>query len=94
MRLNRKDTAPIRLLVEGWMVADSSFGMPLPKPLPLIASNVLKDAIEPIFAALNGEIVPNESPASASTSSATSPEVAAAPPVLSEPAPSGMPSGS
>ena len=71
VRLTRKDTAPIRLLVEGWVVADSSFGMPLPKPLPLLASNVLRDALEPVFGALNGDVTPNGSPASASTSSAT-----------------------
>jgi len=87
VRLTRKDTVPIRLLVEGWVVADSSFGVPLPKPLPLIASNVLKDALEPFFAALNGDVVPNESPASASTSSGTSPDPVTAPPVLSEPEP-------
>ena len=86
VRLTRKDTGPIRALVEGWIVADSSFGMPLPKPLPLVAANVLRDALEPAISALNGE-VPKESPASASTSSATSPEAAIAPPVLSEPEP-------
>ena len=59
VRLTRKDTAPIRELVEGWVVADSSFGMPVPKPLPLLASNVLKDALEDYFSGLNGD-VPNE----------------------------------
>jgi hypothetical protein len=71
VRLTRKDTAPIREMVTGWMVADSSYGMPLPKPLPLLASNVLRDALEPVFGALNGDVTPNGSPASASTSSAT-----------------------
>ncbi len=56
VRLTRKDTAPIRELVEGWVVADSSFGMPVPKPLPLLASNVLKDALEEYFSGLNGEV--------------------------------------
>ena len=59
VRLTRKDTAPIRELVEGWVVADSSFGMPVPKPLPLLASNVLRDELEPYLEALNG-IVPKE----------------------------------
>jgi len=62
VRLTRKDTAPIRELVEGWVVADSSFGMPVPKPLPLLASNVLKDALEEYFSGLNGE-VPKENQA-------------------------------
>ncbi len=56
VRLTRKDTAPIRELVEGWVVADSSFGMPVPKPLPLLASNVLKDALEEYFSGLNGDV--------------------------------------
>ena len=71
VRLTRKDTTPVREMVTGWMVADSSYGMPLPKPLPLLASNVLRDALEPVFGALNGDVTPNGSPASASTSSAT-----------------------
>jgi len=56
VRLTRKDTTPIRELVEGWMVSDSSFGLPLPRPLPLLASNVLRDALEPVFEALNGTV--------------------------------------
>ena len=56
VRLTRKDTAPIRELVEGWVVADSSFGMPVPKPLPLLASNVLRDALEPVYESLNGTV--------------------------------------
>jgi hypothetical protein len=56
VRLTRKDLAPVRELVEGWMVADSSFGVPLPRPLPLVASNVLREALEPVFSALNGDV--------------------------------------
>jgi hypothetical protein len=78
VRLTRKDTGPIRELVQGWMVADASFGMPLPRPLPLLAANVLRDALESAFGALNGE-VPKESPESASTSGGTSPEPVPAP---------------
>ena len=37
-------------------MADSSFGMPVPKPLPLLASNVLKDALEEYFSGLNGDV--------------------------------------
>ena len=62
VRLTRKDTAPIRELVERWVVADSSFGVPVPRPLPLPAANVLRDELEPYLEALNG-IVPKESPA-------------------------------
>ena len=87
VRLTRKDTKPIRELVEGWVVADSSFGMPLPKPLPIIASNVLRAELEPFFGALNGDVTPNGSPVSASTSSGTSTETATAPPAPSEPEP-------
>ena len=56
VRLTRKDLGPVRELVEGWVVADSSFGMPLPKPLPLMASNVLREALEEYFSALNGDV--------------------------------------
>ncbi len=59
VRLTRKDTAPIRELVERWVVADSSFGVPVPRPLPLHAANVLRDELEPYLEALNG-IVPKE----------------------------------
>jgi len=85
VRLTRKDTGPIRELVEGWMVADSSFGVPLPKPLPLIAANVLREALEPIFDALNGN-VPDPKP-SAPTSGGTSTDAAGAPQGEPDPAP-------
>ena len=86
VRLTRKDTGPIRNLVEGWMVTDSSFGMPLPKPLPLIAANVLRDALEPAISALNGD-VPKESPVSASTSGTISPDPVPVPQPESVPEP-------
>ena len=78
VRLTRKDTGPIREMVEGWVVAGSSFGIPLPRPLPLVASNVLRDELEFYLSALNGE-VPKENPASASTSGDTSPDPVPAP---------------
>ena len=62
VRLTRKDLGPVRDLVESWVLADSSFGMPLPKPLPLVAANVLREALDGYYGALNGE-VPKESPA-------------------------------
>ena len=71
VRLTRKDTGPIRELVEGWVVADSSFGMPLPKPLPLMAANVLRAELDGYYGALNGDVTPNGSPVSASTSTGT-----------------------
>lgn len=85
VRLTRKDTGPIRDLVTGWVVADSSFGLPLPSPLPLVAANVLRDALEPVFAALNGEVPAPKPPDP--TSSATSAAGAAAPLQEPEPAP-------
>jgi len=86
VRLTRKDTKPIRELVEGWVVAGSSFGMPLPKPLPLTASNVLRGELEFYLSALNGE-VPKESPVSGSTSSAISADPVPAPQPESAPEP-------
>ena len=87
VRLTRKDTVPIREMVEGWVVADSSFGVPLPKPLPLIAANVLRDKLDPYLGALNGDVTPNGSPASAPTSASTSADPAPALPPPSEPDP-------
>ena len=71
VRLTRKDLGPVRDMVEGWVVTDSSYGMPLPKPLPLMAANVLRAELDGYFGALNGDVTPNGSPASASTSTAT-----------------------
>ena len=88
VRLTRKDTKPIRELVEGWVVADSSFGMPLPKPLPHHrVATCCGLSYELFFGALNGDVTPNGSPVSASTSSGTSTETATAPPAPSEPEP-------
>ena len=56
VRLTRKDLGPVRDLVESWVLADSSFGMPLPKPLPLVAANVLREALDGYYGALNGEV--------------------------------------
>ena len=86
VRLTRKDTGPIRELVEGWVVTGSSFGIPIPRPLPLVASNVLRDELEFFLSALNGE-VPKENPVSGSTSGGTSPDPVPAPQPESEPAP-------
>lgn len=85
VRLTRKDTGPIRDLVEGWMVAGSSFGVPLPKPLPLVAANVLREALEPVFAALNGEVPDPKPPVLTSGGSST--DAAAVPLAEPEPAP-------
>ena len=62
VRLTRKDRGPVRDLVESWVLTDSSFGMPLPKPLPLVAANVLREALDGYYGALNGE-VPKENQA-------------------------------
>ena len=77
-RLTRKELGPVRDLVERWVVTDSSYGIPLPKPLPLSAVNVLREALDGYFGALNGDS-PKGNPASASSSGATSPEAAPAP---------------
>ena len=86
VRLTHKDLGPVRDLVEGWLIPDSSYGIPLPKPRPLALVNVIRQELNPYYGALNGD-VPNESPASASTSTATSAEAADAPPAPSEPEP-------
>jgi hypothetical protein len=70
VRLTRNDLAPINALVESWMVEDSSFGVPVPHPLPLMAGNVLRKALDPIYGALNGD-TPKENQDSASTSTST-----------------------
>jgi len=70
VRLTRAELAPVRELVEGWVVADSSFGIPLPHPLPLVAGNVFREAIDFYYGALNGE-TPKENPGSDSTSTST-----------------------
>ncbi len=72
VELTRAEQLPIRALVEGWVVEGSSFGMPLPHPLPLVAANVLRRGLSPVFLALNGQ-VPKESPGSGSPSTPTSP---------------------
>ena len=56
VRLTRKDLGPVRDMVEGWVVTDSSYGMPLPKPLPLVAANVLREALDGHYGALNGDV--------------------------------------
>ena len=77
--LTHQELIPANNLVEGWVITDSSFGIPRPRPLPLIAGNVLRQAMSPYYRALNG-VVPKESPGSDSTSTATSAENATAPP--------------
>jgi hypothetical protein len=78
VRLTRKETGPIQELVLSWILEDSSYGVPLPKPLPLLAANVLRIALADYFSALNG-VVPKESPEPGSTSGGTSPDPAPAP---------------
>lgn len=77
--LTRAEERPVRDLVESWILTDSSFGIPLPHPLPLLAANVLRRGLRPVFVALNGGI-PKENPDGDSTSTGTSPETAGAPP--------------
>lgn len=90
--LDRTEQQPIRDLVISWVLEGSSYGVPLPHPLPLIAANVLRKAMSPIFSALNG-FVPKENQDSGSTSTSTSAEPAAAPPAPQDPAPSATPPG-
>ena len=87
VKLTRKELGPIRDLVEGWVIVGSSFPLPLSRPQPLPVVNVLRVELDPYYDALNGTVVPNGSPASASTSSATSPDPVTAPPAPSEPEP-------
>lgn len=66
IRLTRKDVRPIQDLVAGWVVKDISYPGVLPwnsasrALMPLPDWNVLRDALEPYFGALNGESGPKE----------------------------------
>jgi hypothetical protein len=94
--LDRKETRPVRDLVLSWILEGSSFGVPLPDPLPLLAANVLRKALEPFFLALNGNVPkpPPPSPSAPSiTSSSTSPGNAAAPRPEQPAESSGTPAG-
>jgi hypothetical protein len=95
VRLGRKGVAPIRDLVLSWVLEGSSFGVPLPSPLPLVASNVLTKALEPYYSALNGEVPEDPTPAAgASTSGSISGGTADASPPGQPSGPSGTPDGS
>jgi hypothetical protein len=78
--LSRAEERPVRELVESWVLTGSSYGVPLARPLPLLAVNVLRQSLRPVYSALNGVVVPKESQDGDSTSTPTSPEDAAAPP--------------
>ena len=93
--LDRKETRPIRDLVLTWVLADSSFGVPLPSPLPLLAANVLRKVLEPFFVALNGNVPKptTDDSAASTTSSSTSSENASAPPPEPATEPSVTPAG-
>jgi hypothetical protein len=94
VRLTRKDTGPIRDLVLSWVLESSSYGLPLPSPLPLVANNVLRQALEPFFSALNGEVPADPTPeARSSISGSTSGETAAAPQQEQPPESSVTPAG-
>jgi hypothetical protein len=81
VRLTPKDTRPLRDLLLSWILADSSFGVPLTWPLQLVPGNVLRKALEPYFVALNGEVPEDPTLVAApSTSASTSGETAAASP--------------
>jgi hypothetical protein len=91
VRLTAVDTRPVRDLLLSWILAGSSFGVPLPWPLPLVPWNVLRKALEPYYDALNGEIpeVPKEAPTGSdgsTTSASTSGETVPAPPAEQPPA--------
>jgi hypothetical protein len=92
VELGRGEQQPIRDLVLSWVLTDSSYGKPLPHPLPLTAANVLRKAMAPVYLALNG-VVPKENEPSGTTSASTSSDTAAAPPEASDPAPSVTPAG-
>jgi hypothetical protein len=91
VRVTQKDMHPLRDLVLSWVLADSSFGVPVQWPLPLPAANVLRKALEPYYDALNGD-GPKEdltSPTSATTSAGTAPAPQPAPPAVSSATPGG-----
>lgn len=88
VRLTPVDTRPMRDLLLSWILAGSSFPLPLAFPLPIVPWNVLKKALEPYYSALNGE-VPDPKPGGTSpgTSASTSRDTAGAPPAASPPEP-------
>jgi len=84
VELTLAEERPLRDLVLSWTLEGSSYGVPLPYPLPLLASNVLRLRLGPTYRALHG-LIPKESLDSDSPSTPTSP--APAPPALPESAP-------
>jgi hypothetical protein len=78
--LSRAEERPVRELVESWVLTGSSYGVPLARPLPLLAVNVLRQSLRPVYSALNGVVVPKENQDGDSTSTPTSPGDAAVPP--------------
>jgi hypothetical protein len=81
VRLTPVDTRPLRDLLLSWVLAGSSFPLPLTWPMPLVAWNVLSKALQPYFSALNGAVPEDPTPAApSSTSASTSGETAGAPP--------------
>lgn len=94
VRLSPKDTRPVRDLLLSWILADSSFGVPLTWPLPLPAANVLRAALSPYYDALNGEVPKEEETPGTGGSATTSPDGSGGPLPGPVPASSAMPAGS
>lgn len=78
VRLAGRDLIPVYELVLGWVVTDSSRGLPVKFPLAAGTWNVLRAAVAPYFATLNGAVAPkaetDQEETGESTSTTTSPE--------------------
>lgn len=94
VRLTPQDTRPVRDLLLSWILADSSYGVPVNWPLPLPAANVLRNALSPYYDALNGDNPKEEEQPEAGGSATTSPAGSASPLPAPVPASSGTPAGS
>lgn len=95
VRLTPEDVDRLRDLLLSWILADSSFGLPLTWPLPLVAGNVLARELDRYYTVINGGVPEDPTQEDGGTTSATtSQETAAASQPEPTPETSATPGGS